>query len=40
MNLVGLESSIMDGVRIMFNTSGDHFPVGTHFIVSVLGVRA
>ena len=40
MSLVGLKSSIMDGVRIMLNTSGDHFPVGTHFIVSVLGVRA
>lgn len=40
MTPVGLESAIMDGVRILFNTSGDHFPVGTHFIVSVLGVRA
>lgn len=39
MKLVGLESSIMDGVSIMFNTSGDHFPIGTHFIVSVLGAR-
>lgn len=39
MYLVGLESSIMDGVSIMFNTSGDHFPIGTHFIVSVLGAR-
>ena len=37
--LVGLESAIMDGVRIRLNPSGDHFPVGTHFIVSVLGVR-
>lgn len=38
-NQVGLESAIMDGVSILLNTSGDHFPVGTHFIVSVLGVR-
>ncbi len=29
----------MDGVRIYFNTAGDHFPVGTRFIVSVLGVK-
>lgn len=39
LNPVGLESAIMDGVRIRLNASGDHFPVGTHFIVSVLGVR-
>ena len=29
----------MDGVRIMFNTAGDHFPIGTRFVVSVLGVK-
>lgn len=29
----------MDGVAIQFNVSGDHFPVGTHFMVSVLGVK-
>ncbi len=29
----------MNGIRIRFNVSGDHFPVGTHFMVSVLGVK-
>lgn len=31
---------IMDGVKIYLHNNGDHFPVGTHFIVSVLGARA
>lgn len=36
---VGRENEMMDGIRIKINTAGDHFPIGTHFIVSALGVK-
>lgn len=38
-NPVGNEDSVLDGVRIVFPADGDHFPIGSHIIVSVLGVK-
>lgn len=39
LNPVGNEDSVLDGVRIVFPAAGDHFPIGSHIIVSVLGVK-
>lgn len=39
LNPVGNENSVLDGVRIGFSAAGDHFPIGSHIIVSVLGVK-
>lgn len=39
LNPVGKEDSVLDGVRIVFPADGDHFPIGSHIIVSVLGVK-
>ena len=39
LNPVGKEDSVLDGVRIVFPAAGDHFPIGSHIIVSVLGVK-
>ena len=39
LNPVGKEDSVLDGVRIAFPAAGDHFPIGSHIIVSVLGVK-
>lgn len=39
LNPVGKEDSVLDGVRIVFPSAGDHFPIGSHIIVSVLGVK-
>ena len=39
LNPVGDEDSVLDGVRIVFPTAGDHFPIGSHIIVSILGVK-
>lgn len=39
LNPVGNEDSVLDGVRIVFPSAGDHFPIGSHIIVSVLGAK-
>lgn len=34
-----VQNGVMNGVRIMFASGAGHFPAGSHFIVSVLGVK-